>query len=140
MRIPDERPQGRAISAIIIVFWAIVLAGSATAGPPETGSDGRKRPAGNFDVRTLDRTARDSILAAHASDATVLQARRARAQAIQAGLAQLRLATPGAEVIVSILTGSVEVVKNDRGALTEPAPGRSGLDIVLEFLRAHPDV
>jgi hypothetical protein len=34
----------------------------------------------------------------------------------------------------------VEVVKNDRGALTEPAPGRSGLDIVLEFLRAHPDV
>src|SRR5947208_14861437 len=122
MRIPLELAQssGRALSAIIVVFWAIVLAGSATAGPPEKGSDGRRSPAGNFDVRTLDRTARESLLAAHASGATVLQARRARAQAIQAGLAQLQVATPGAEVIVSTLTGGVEVVKNDRGALSEP--------------------
>jgi hypothetical protein len=71
---------------------------------------------------------------------SVQQARAVRAKTIQTSLTQLRVAAPGAEVTATPLTGGVEVVKNDRGALTAPAPGRAGLDIVLDFLRTHPDV
>src|SRR5262249_41358351 len=63
-----------------------------------------------------------------------------RAKAIETGMAQLRVASPGAELTASPLTGSIEVVKNDRRALTPPAPGRAGLRIVLDFIRSHPDV
>ena len=96
--------------------------------------------AGNFDIRALDRGALNRLLAAHSAAVTVEQARTAQARTMETGLAQLRTVAPGAEVVVSPMTGAVEVVKNDRGALTAPAPGRAGLDIVLDFVRAHADV
>ena len=48
MRIPHERAQspGRAISAIIIVFSAIVLAGAATAGRRRQGQTDRRNRSG----------------------------------------------------------------------------------------------
>jgi hypothetical protein len=88
----------------------------------------------------LDRGGLDRLVAVHSSSASVQQARAVRAQAIKTGRARLRAAAPGAEITASPLTGGAEMVKNDRGTLTGGAPGRPGLDIVLDFLRTHPDV
>jgi hypothetical protein len=38
---------------------------------------------------------------------------------------------------MSPLTGAVEVLRNTRGALSGPAPGRSGEEIVRSFVRAN---
>jgi subtilisin-like proprotein convertase family protein len=135
--------RSRAVtSAVIAVILAFTIVATAAAVQPDPAPGGGKgaTATGNFDIRVLDKAAMDRLLGAHAATATAQQARTARAQTMQAGLAQLRVAAPGAGATVSPVTGAVEVVKNDHGALTEPAPGRPGVDIALEFVRAHPDV
>ena len=129
-------------SAVIAVILAFAIVATAAAVQPDPAPGGGKgaTPTGNFDIRVLDKAAVDRLLGAHTATATAQQARAARAQTMQAGLAQLRVAAPGAGATVSPVTGTAEVVKNDHGALTEPAPGRPGVDIALEFVRAHPDV
>jgi subtilisin-like proprotein convertase family protein len=129
-----------AVAAAILTITVVARAGAVQPEPSAGGGKGTARAAGNFDIRVLDRAALDRLLAAHAPGGTVEQARTAQARTLQAGLAQLRTVSPGAEVTVSPVTGGVEVVKNDRGALTAPAPGRPGLDIALDFVRAHADV
>ena len=56
---------------------------------------------------------------------------------MRAGLTDLMSTVPGAEVRFSRLTGSAEVVRNQHGALTRPAPGRPGAAIVRDFLHTY---
>src|SRR5262245_40969754 len=133
----------KAVMSVAIAILAFIVTMTAAVDAEPT-SDGRKSRVtgmiGNFDIRVLDTAGLNSLLATHSIAATVQQSKLLRAQAIQGGLVQLRAAAPGADVSTSSVTGGVEVVKNDRGALTAPAPGRPGLEIVLEFLRTHPEV
>jgi uncharacterized repeat protein (TIGR01451 family) len=62
---------------------------------------------------------------------------REQAAAMRAGLTDLMSAVPGAEARFSPLTGSAEVVRNQHGALTRPAPGRPGAAIVRDFLHTY---
>src|SRR5215831_800121 len=128
------------IPSLIGALLVIGLAGPARAVPQVPGTTASEKP-GHFDVHISSSAGLGRAVATHASTASVEQARAARARRIQTGLTGLRAASPGAEITASLLTGGVEVVKNDRGALTPTAPpGRAGLDIVLDFIRSHPDV
>jgi subtilisin-like proprotein convertase family protein len=90
---------------------------------------------GNFDIRVGAARAQAGDLATRLGRA-VSAPDQPRAQAASA-LAALRASVPGAEVTTSPLTEAAEVVRNPGGALTGPAPGRPGIDIVREFLTAR---
>ena len=63
---------------------------------------------------------------------------RGRAQlhslAIAKGASRLQSASRGVDVKLSALTGAVEVLKSNTGALSDAAPGRSGENIVRSFI------
>src|SRR6185503_15630159 len=50
------------------------------------------------------------------------------------GLTRLKANAPFAEAKLNSLTGAVEVLRSNKGALTGPAPNRSGDDIVRSFI------
>jgi subtilisin-like proprotein convertase family protein len=60
---------------------------------------------------------------------------RARQRALALG--RLREERPGVEIRVSTLTGSTEMVRSPRGALTAKAPGRSPRQVARDFLRGR---
>jgi uncharacterized repeat protein (TIGR01451 family) len=88
----------------------------------------------NLDIRVTDKAAlaeyvrtRQSVVAAQV---------RSQAQAVAQGLTQLRARVPSAEAKLSPLTGAVETLRSAQ-ALSGPAPGRSGADIVNGFLKEN---
>ena len=92
----------------------------------------------NLDVRITDPDAMSDISAANASSIT--QQLRTRKTAIETALARLRTFSRGAQAKSSLLTGGVEVLRSTTGALSSPAPGRNGEDIVRGFIRANSDL
>ena len=58
-------------------------------------------------------------------------------QSIRGEVARLRASIPGLEAKLSPLTRAVEVLLNTKGALTGPAPGLSGDEVVRTFVRAN---
>ncbi len=97
---------------------------------------------GNYDVRATNITSLSNIIKQHSTLSPNALNALARLQiaTARAGLANLKVASPGAEATFSPLTGAVEVVRNRQTALTAAAPGRAGSDIVLDYLRAYPTV
>src|SRR5262249_24525866 len=55
-------------------------------------------------------------------------------------LTRLRSYSRGTQVKPSALTGAVEVLRSTTGALSAPAPGRDGIDIVRGFISANSDL
>lgn len=94
--------------------------------------------SGNLDVRAQGGREVAKVLEAGRFDAAALGARAAALQgALRQEAARLALTSPGTEVRFSPLSGGVEMVRNRRGALTGPAPGKAGIDIVREYLGAR---
>ena len=110
------------------------LPAGAASVPEPAGKPGTPGTAvGNLDVRVHGVRQVPGLLAARPAPAVSA----ARAAARREGLARLQAASPGAEVRLSPLSGGAELVRSRRGALTEAAPGRPGVDIVRGFLRDH---
>ncbi len=89
----------------------------------------------NLDIRVTERAKLAQVVAPNAS--TVAKRTQAQAQAIQTEVTRLRASLPGVNAKMSPLTGAVEVLRNTRGALSSPAPGLSGDEIVRSFVRAQ---
>jgi uncharacterized repeat protein (TIGR01451 family) len=110
-----------------------IVAPSRPAEKPGLAGD-----TGNLDVRVNSRRDLVRVLSGNRIDTRTTGTRAtSQIQAVQQGAAQLKAATPGAEVRFSPLFGAPEVVRNTRGALTAAAPGKTGQSIVLDFLRAN---
>jgi subtilisin-like proprotein convertase family protein len=75
------------------------------------------------------------LIAPHAS--TVTKRAQAQTQTVQTEVKRLRSSLPGVDAKMSPLTGAVEVLRNTRGALSGPAPGQSGEEVVRSFVRAN---
>ena len=118
-------------------LWTTHSAGNMGRGKvgSEQDSDAPKsRRIANLDVR-VNGTGKLAELARAGSPAI---AKRGKAQslAIEKGLSSLNAVISGAKARLSPLTGAVEVLRS-AGALTGPAQGRSGNDIVREFFEAN---
>jgi uncharacterized repeat protein (TIGR01451 family) len=131
----SRRPSAFVLAGLLALA-ALPL--GAIVAPPRPQAKPTATAAGNLDVRVMDRRDLVRVLAGNRVDTrqTGLRA-AAQIRALQAGAAQLKTVSPGAEVRFSPLFGAAEIVRNNQGALTGPAPGRAGKDIVLDFLRAH---
>ncbi len=92
----------------------------------------------NLDIRSTEPTTMANIAAANASSIT--QRLQARKTSIDQALTRLRNFSRGAQAKASQLTGGVEIVRSTTGALSGPAPGRNGADIVRSFISANSDL
>jgi uncharacterized repeat protein (TIGR01451 family) len=121
-------------SVAVVSFLSHASTASAQAPQP--------RHVSNFDVRV--QSAKDVARLVSRTQGTpgVVSKERARAQVAttRAGLARLRAEVPGAQVRMSSATAAPEVVTSPHGALSQPAPTKTGVDIARQFLRAHMDL
>jgi len=92
----------------------------------------------NLDIRVTEPKTMSDIAAANAS--SINKQLQARKTAVDQGLARLRTLSRGAQAKSSPLTGAVEVLRSTTGALSGPAPGRNGADIVRSFISANSDI
>jgi subtilisin-like proprotein convertase family protein len=91
----------------------------------------------NLDVRV---NAQNKVLKLVGRNRAVIMNRTLANQAtLQKGVASLKAAKPDAEAKVSALTGAAEVVRSSR-ALTGPAPGRAGVEIIRGFIEDNSDL
>ena len=65
---------------------------------------------------------------------------QARKTSVDQALVRLRTFSRGAQAKSSPLTGAVEVLRSTTGALSGPATGRNGADIVRSFISANSDL
>jgi subtilisin-like proprotein convertase family protein len=89
----------------------------------------------NIDVRVNERGTLAELVASNAP--AVTKRAQLQAQTIQAEVSRLRATVPGLDARLSPLTGAVEVLRNTKGALSGPAPGSPGAEIVRSFVRAN---
>jgi uncharacterized repeat protein (TIGR01451 family) len=124
-------PLGKRFFAFALFAAALpallVLPRGAAAAPAR----GSGSPAGNYDARVMAPRSLDRKSALTGAQLA------ARIQAMKGGLDRLRKTAPGASARFSELTAAPEIVSGDRGALSAPAPGRPGIDVVRDFLRAN---
>ena len=87
----------------------------------------------NLDIRVNEPSTLSQMIAANS--AAIVKQVQARKQAVEQGLSRLRTNSRGVEARLSPLTGAVEVLRSTTGALSGAAPGRTGEEIVLAFIR-----
>lgn len=107
---------------------------SALALAESSHAQEKDRPHGNMDIRvnpTAAATNRPGV-----NSPALTQTRRVTARNLADGVAQFKAGLPGANVTVSAITRSAEVV-SAAGALTAAAPNRSGFEIVKDFIRTN---
>ena len=109
---------------------------ASTINQEDQATKSRRFP--NLDVRATEPKMMAEIAAANAS--SISQRLQARKTSVEQGLARLRTFSRGAQAKSSPLTGAVEVLRSTTGALSGPAPGRNGADIVRSFITANSDV
>lgn len=133
--------RGSSVFALAALLALTALPMGAAGAPPHPVGKTGAVAIGNLDIRVTNRRDLAQVLAGNQVDArkTGLLA-AAQIQALRQGVARLRAVSPGAEVSFSPLSGAAEVVRNPLGALTGPAPGRPGVDIVRDFLHANADL
>ena len=128
------------------VLWiscvALLLALPVFAAARPAGKSGKKTPAlGNFDARVNGPQQLARVLAraqtVPARPAPGKQEIGAQVKSMLAGLDRLRKTAPGATARFSTATAAPEIVSGAKGALSQPAPGRAGIDVVRDFLRAN---
>jgi subtilisin-like proprotein convertase family protein len=90
----------------------------------------------NFDVRLGGAGNLESLLQKSSrrdAESVISQTAEANKANIETAFASLKAEQPNAEAEASMLTGAVEIVRNPDG-LTKAAPGRTGEEIVREFI------
>lgn len=112
----------------------------------DTGEKTQKKHDGilNLDIRTNGGAALLGTVEKHSIGgdnfiAHVSAMAREQAPAINDGLARIQTKRPTAEVTVSPLTGSVEVLRSAK-TLTGPAYGRDARDIALDFINSNSEL
>ena len=138
------------LAIALTFFTGILIAGSGTGAQnllslkndsknrvskTETAGKIPKRTP-NFDVRLGGPEELASLLQKSALtdvNEAIRQTALGNKSAIEAGFADLKAKSPKAEIEGSGLTGAVEIVRSADG-LTKSAPGRSGEEIVREFI------
>jgi uncharacterized repeat protein (TIGR01451 family) len=133
-----RRPSAFVLAGLMALA---ALPAAAWVAPPRSPGAKTKpaaTAAGNLDVRVTSRRDLVRVLSGNRVDTRQTGVRAAtQIQALFKGATQLKTVSPGAEVRFSPLFGAAEVVRNNQGTLTGPAPGRAGKDIVLDFVRAN---
>jgi hypothetical protein len=77
---------------------------------------------------------------ASANASSITQRLQSRKTSVDQALARLRTFSRGAQARSSQLTGAMEIVRSTTGALSGPSSGRSGVDIVRNFISANSDL
>lgn len=119
----------RGVSILLPVMLCSALALAETS-----HAQGKARPHGNMDIRVNPSAAATNLPGVNSS--ALAQSQKAIARNLTDGVAQFKTSLPGANVTVSAITRSAEVV-SAAGALTAAAPNRSGFDIVKDFIRTN---
>jgi uncharacterized repeat protein (TIGR01451 family) len=123
-------PPGKrffALALFVAALPALLVFPRGAAAAPARGSGS----PGNYDARVMAPRSLDKKSALTGAQLI------AQIQTMKRGLDQLRKTAPGASVRFSELTAAPEIVSGDKGALSAPAPGRPGIDVVRDFLRAN---
>ncbi len=131
-------------------FWLrlglAVLAGAILVGSPVVftgtagGLQGKDKSPGmlrNYDVRITGQRAMVELLKSRTPG---LARGIGIASRTADHITNLRAQKPELEIQVSKLTGSTETVESKSGALTDPAPGRDGIEIVRGFIRSNAEI
>ena len=138
------RPNGKVLvrGSLSILLLAMLLtmwgspADAAKAPPRIPGKPTSSQ--GNLDIRVQNAPKALEVAAANGVSRQVAAARaQAQMQSLVQGTATFTSASPSVQVRFSPVIGAPEVVRNPRGGLTAPDPGRSGIDIVRDFLHAN---
>ncbi len=93
----------------------------------------------NFDIRLSGKhQVEDSLKkrSARVSKSDILETALTNKREIGAGFSRLKSRRPNVEMGSSALTGAVEIVRSSDG-LTKASPGRSGIDIVRDFISGN---
>lgn len=124
------------LAIAVIAFSPSRLTWTSAKQQIATGSEkATKYP--NLDVRV---NAQNKVLKLVGKNRSAIMNRSLSNQgSLQKGLANLKSTNPDAEAKVSPLTGAAEVVRSSR-ALTGPAPGRDGVEIIREFIEDNSDL
>ncbi|HEV8580508.1 MAG TPA: M36 family metallopeptidase [Thermoanaerobaculia bacterium] len=130
-------PRKRSFVLTAAASLAVLALAHGAVAAPASGS----RETGNYDARVMGGRSLDEVLAS--SVPVPLKGAPTRAQltrqikTMRQALERLQETAPGAAARFSPLTAAPEMVSGDRVALTAPAPDRSGIDVVRDFLRAN---
>ncbi|HEU4509008.1 MAG TPA: M36 family metallopeptidase [Pyrinomonadaceae bacterium] len=124
------------VISIALLLAATISQPVESAATQERAKKPRRYP--NLDVRVTDPQTMSNIARTNASNIT--QRLQARKTAVENAIARLKTFSRGAHAKSSPLTGAVEVLRSTTGALTAPAPGRNGEDIVRGFIRNNSDL
>jgi hypothetical protein len=102
---------------------------------PETGQAQEKiHPHENLDIRVNPTAPLPGLPGV--IESALAKRQQAIANNLSKGVSQLKATVPGAEITISPITASAEVV-SAAGSLTAAAPVRSGFDIVKDFIQAN---
>lgn len=133
-------PPGRRALAFLFAQAALL---ALLALPLEAAAPARRpgAPAGSYDARLLGPRALARVLAASPAvppkSAPTQAQLTAQAQTMRRALDRLRKTAPGATARFSEITAAPEIVSGERGPLSASAPGRPGIYVVRDFLRAN---
>jgi subtilisin-like proprotein convertase family protein len=136
-----------ALLLVASLSQTVESAGNAMRSATQTKSKGavntqeqqaaKSRRFANLDVRTEPQFM-SNVAAANAS--SINQRLQTRKTSVEQGLTRLRTFSRGAQAKGSPLTGAVEVLRSTTGALSGPAAGRNGADVVRSFISANSDL
>ncbi len=135
-KFPGQRPPVLLLGEAALLMLLFLPQG-AIAAPAQKP----KLPTGNYDARVMAPRTLATVLSGSAG--VPLKSAPTRAELTQQvrtmkqALERLRVQAPGANARFSEITAAPEIVSGERRALSAPAPGRPGIDIVRDFLRTN---
>ena len=146
-------PLKNPITLVLVVAIAVLLAASLSQTVESAGSATQTKSRGvitvqeepaksrrfpNVDIRTTEPQTMAAIASANASNIT--QRLKSRKISVEQALTRLRTFSGGVQAKSSPVTGSLEILRSTTGALSGPAPGRPGQDVVRGFIAANGDL
>jgi len=130
---------GSLTTILVVSGTARGVSQPAPISSPSSQLQSKSLPRGNFDIRVHDRGALAALIedSSGSSVASVALAARQRRRSMEQEVDRMRSFQPGVEARFSPLSGSVEILRSQRGFLNNAAPGRSPQQAVMEFVRSH---
>ena len=132
---------GKRLSALLLTGAALLTLLALPHGLAAAPAKRPAAPAGNYDARVMAPRAMTKLLSESAGvplkSAPTRAQLTAQVRTMRQALERLRVQAPGATARFSEITAAPEMVSGERGPLSAPAPGRPGIDVVRDFLRAN---